>query len=952
VTPASTRRFKLRRAIERGDPRLGLVVGVFIAALAALAFVRRDWVGITEILELKALDFGFQNRSPIRESEKILLVDIDDQTVRKFDFPFKRRVYGRALLALDRLGASQVVFDVEFKMTIPERGAYDEETGEYVLDADDVLLRQAIGKSGAVTLAYHFDLEDPVPAALRPHREALRRAFRTNLRADADEVARSIGVPPGSVSPDLESLRVTATVANVDEDYGAKPDLTFAELKSKYLAGFDSKVDGSFLRVLQYAWQMARATREATGKTAAVASGSSPRTGRQAYGMVPPFRPFLQAAARVGSANADPDPQDGVMRRPWTHLSFQGREYPYLGLECGLDALSTPGSTATAVLEDGRIEIVQGASGTRMALPVERDGRLLVDWAGNGRRNRRTSESYFSTLPLVKLIEFYEARYVDLDGIVRRTLVQLTGDERDLVKGDEYFKLSDRLAEVLQGRAELTAERMRQIEDRMDALRRGMVEQFQEFIAANEKALASMSNPPRRVKEDAEKKLARWRTQVAAISGPYELEARLRPLVTGKLCLIGSASTASGDLHSTPLGAATPGMDVLANVANMTLTGQSIRRVPGWVNFVYLFAVGLLVSFYVTHSSATGSSIATLATMLVTGAAGWVLFTGPAILVSAAGPLVTAVLTFAGVTTYKELLTQRSKRKLQRELERNTSPELVKIILERPEVLSEPRRITGTFFFSDVKSFTSISEKMHADILFPFINRYLDRQTQALKAHQAFVDKYIGDGIMALFGIPVPTPDHARNACRAALDCQAALKPLNAEYKLEGLPQIKARIGIHSGEVSAGNVGALDRSNYTVLGDNVNLAARLEGANKEYDTSVMISEATWALVQGKFVVRELDRIRVVGKKNAVRIFELIAVAGAELPVDPAFLDVYAQALAAFKERRWADAIQGFQKAMELKAGDVPSKTYIERAKVFQIMPPPADWEGVFDLTSK
>src|SRR6185295_3829467 len=133
------------------------------------------------------------------------------------------------------------------------------------------------------------------------------------------------------------------------------------------------------------------------------------------------------------------------------------------------------------------------------------------------------------------------------------------------------------------------------------------------------------------------------------------------------------------------------------------------------------------------------------------------------------------------------------KRKLQAELEKNTSPELVKIILEHPEFLSEPRRMTGTFFFSDVKSFTSITEKMDADVLFPFINRYLDRVTQELRTHQAFVDKYIGDGIMALFGIPVPTPDHARNACRAALDCQEALKPLNAEFALEGLPPIKMR---------------------------------------------------------------------------------------------------------------------------------------------------------------
>ena len=126
--------------------------------------------------------------------------------------------------------------------------------------------------------------------------------------------------------------------------------------------------------------------------------------------------------------------------------------------------------------------------------------------------------------------------------------------------------------------------------------------------------------------------------------------------------------------------------------------------------------------------------------------------------------------------------------------------ELVKILLEHPEFLSEPRKMTGTFFFSDVKSFTSISEKMDADVLFPFINRYLDRMTQSLKAHQAFVDKYIGDGIMALFGIPVSTPDHAKLACQAALDCQAGLKPLNAEFRLEGLPEVKVRIGIHSGD--------------------------------------------------------------------------------------------------------------------------------------------------------
>jgi adenylate cyclase len=941
VRPTTVRRHRFRRAVERGDPRLGLFVGAAASLVVAVIFARPEWIGLVHRLELAALDLGFKTRAPIAESSRFAVIDMDDNTFKKLRYPLPRKRYGQAILALDRLGARQIVFDVQFKMRIPETKDYDPDTGEFRLDADDAILRTAIAKAGNVRLAYHVELND-VLGGLRPDLEKLKAVFAKSIAATLEEAVRATGVSKDQLEGVFEAAREEAVVALVADRMALKPDLAFATLKKEFFPEYQPGSQRRDLHLLHYAYWLWKARALMEAKSSLMGVTGLPPAARRGLDVTPPAYKFLEVASGVGCANAESDLTDGVLRRPWAALLFGGVPHPYLGLAA---AVRDKGSVATIEMMSDRL-VIRGPD-DEVSIPLDDEGRILVNWAGNLRGRKR--EATYIHVPFPVLVRYYESCYEDLDGNLREFILKEAEEDRSETD-KEYLALSERLRSVLQGEREIRPEEMRSIEARMAAIRDEIAAGMEKSIAALDKRLATLTAP--RARKEAEGVRATFLTKLSSLRGLREQETELRKLVEGRICFIGSTGTAGGDLHACPIQGSTPGVDAHVNIANMVLTGQAIRRAPAWAALLYLLAVGFGVSVGVAHWNATWSSIFTAGVVAATVGVFYTLFSGASFWVPGAGPIATALIAFASVTAFKELVTQKSKRKLQRELEKSTSPELVKILMEHPEYLSEPRKMRGTFFFSDVKSFTSISEKMAAEVLFPFINRYLDRMTRALKARRAYLDKYIGDGIMALFGVPVSSPDHARNACLAALECQAALAQLNAEFALEGHPQLKSRIGLNSGEVSAGYMGGAERSDYSVLGDAVNLAARLEGANKEYGTSIMLSDSTRELIGNGFVVRELDRIRVVGKREPTVVFELIAQTSAPLPFPAAYLEAYDGALKAYRERRWGKAIDGFRAALALRPDDKASEVYIDRCEAFQENPPSGDWDGVFELTSK
>lgn len=257
-----------------------------------------------------------------------------------------------------------------------------------------------------------------------------------------------------------------------------------------------------------------------------------------------------------------------------------------------------------------------------------------------------------------------------------------------------------------------------------------------------------------------------------------------------------------------------------------------------------------------------------------------------------------------------------------------------------------------TVYFADLAGFTPISERLSPEELVALLNEYLTLMTDCIEATEGTVDKYIGDAVMAFWGAPVSQSDHAARACETALRQIDAIRPLQQRMLDQGRPPIAFRIGIHSGDVVVGNMGSSRRFNYTVMGDGVNLASRLEGANKNYGTTVLLSEETFRRVSDRFVCRKLDLLQVKGRKQAVAVYELVGRSGQVPAARCQAIEAFHDGLAAYLRRDWDHAEARFQTALAVAPGDAAARAFLSRVAAMRQSPPPADWDGVYEMKTK
>ena len=352
--------------------------------------------------------------------------------------------------------------------------------------------------------------------------------------------------------------------------------------------------------------------------------------------------------------------------------------------------------------------------------------------------------------------------------------------------------------------------------------------------------------------------------------------------VGNKILMVGAfAQGIADDEKTTPYGLMY-GVEIHANALNTILMDNFLREIPDLYNILILFFSVLVIAFLTSRMGPGWSLLFTFLLIFGEFITISILFEFKKYMIDFSTPGIAMFFTYITVVLYRVIIEESDKRRIKEMFGKYVSPLVVDQMMDKPPELGGVDNDT-TIFFSDIRSFTTLSETMSPQELVNLLNEYLTAMTDCLMDYRGTLDKYIGDAIMGFWGAPIPQKDHALLACKCALKQMELLEDLNSKRPQE--KQIHIGIGLNSGVTTVGNMGSEGRMNYTVMGDNVNLASRLEGINKQYYTSIVISESTYEKVKGKgAITRELDDIRVKGKRKPVRIYELIGFEdGLEIP---------------------------------------------------------------------
>jgi adenylate cyclase len=432
------------------------------------------------------------------------------------------------------------------------------------------------------------------------------------------------------------------------------------------------------------------------------------------------------------------------------------------------------------------------------------------------------------------------------------------------------------------------------------------------------------------------------------------LKGSFKPdIVRDKIVLLG-LTIRGVDEFATPTTAETRmwGVELQANIVETILAERYLVPISASTTTILVCAAALIGTWLAALLRPIRAAMGLLGLLILYLLASGVLF-DQGTLLNLIYPPGALALGFAVSQVYRLLFEQAQQQMMRDVMARYLSPSVSQWILKRPERLTlggETRTMTA--FFCDLRGFTTLSQAMDPQALVSLLNDYMSAMTEIVFRHDGVLDKYIGDEIMAFWNAPMDQLDHANRACATALDMVQRLHELREQWKVRGSPQLDLGIGINTGPMVVGNMGSRDRLAYTVLGDAVNIASRLQGVNKDYGTRVLVSEATKRAAGDSFVYRFLDHVQVKGRTEPLAVYEVVAYKCKVDPSTDGMLEKYARGIELYQARQWAEAGDLFRELLASHPGDGPSELYLRRTREFAVTPPPPDWSGVTVMKTK
>lgn len=958
-------------------------------ALTAAAVVLHA-IGATEAGEWGLFDFNVRRFSRVTASDRIVHIDIDDAALdRVGSWPWPRDLQGELIRTLKNLGAEQIVTDIVWSEPKPPeiripglerfadlegiRAPIGEASTDNLVFPDDELAA-AIADAGNVNLAMYYepDQEGPqVSPAEQQVAELLRREFELNVGT----IAERTRTPQNEIESVLAGIKRRVAEERVAEILDRTPTATFEQVHQAILTTPTERqtadrddVLAAYHRVLSL-----RTLREHCPPIPEGLKGRLLKVSR----VIPPMYKLTAGARRVGFVTFHPD-RDGRTRHVPLLLEWDGRLIEHLAFGAARQALGI--QVADLAIDERGFLVIRGDSGRpKRRIQLDDTRQLLINW----HVARADWPACFTHRPVTLLLQLCECRRrIDENNRLRQwklsQIVRLTRDEAGF---DVYRDQFDQLLELerrvrwarLQGRGEsrdtkeATTEALR--------LRRMSQRDQDDAVAMVREEWATLEKEPAPTDTQAADDYQRFSeahtlitTDIAdldrtntQIEAKYEhLTRQLRPMIDGKICFVGYTATAVADMVTTPAYRHVPGVLVHSNVLNSFLTGQFLTWSKPAVQAAIIVFFGVVVT---TVASARSPLIALIFVVLVLASS--LLINGMAVFARAdhwirLGTAVILVISaWALIVMFRYLTTDREKRRFSRAVAQYVSPAMARQLADRVDNLDlSPVNGYVSCFFSDLVGFTPISERLGPEGTRTVLNPYLQVMSAALQQRQALINKFMGDGIFAFFNPPIlPCANHEVAACEAALACGEALQRLKRDHVNHPLAsdfeKLAMRIGIASGPVFVGDYGSENKLDYTCVGDTVNLAARLEAANKAMGSAIMIDDATRQAAGDRFAYRTLGSLLVQGRTSAVRTCELLGRTGEIDEVRREFAELFSRAVDCFDRRQWTEAAACFQECLARKSPADPGiLLYLNTIKGFMDNPPPQDWAPCLEISGK